>query len=146
VRIVILAAVVASTVYAGAPRLMETAQLALTMPRFRDVDARRAILFGSWYRAVRQIDGVAPRDASIDFVLLRPEARDIAVLGAAELQPRDVRLFDGWDGWKQRKRTILIHGERAANAVVGPPPLPAPFVVAVDPNAEPPLKLTEPPR
>lgn len=144
-RIAVIVLLVASTVYAGGRRLLETARLARELARIDELDERRSILFGTWYRAVRDVARGVPSDASVDFVMLRPEARDIAVLGAAELQPRDVRLFDGWAAWRERRRAILIHGPHAANAV-GPPPPPARFVVVVDPHAEPPLKFAEPPR
>ncbi|MFL6245260.1 MAG: hypothetical protein ACJ74H_04495 [Thermoanaerobaculia bacterium] len=139
-RVALLVLLAASTVFAGVRRLGDTARLAYNLRALPDVEARRAVLFGPWYVAVQQLRRDTPANATIDFVMVRPEARDIAVLGAAELQPRDVRLFDGWDGWKQRTRAELLHDARAANAVHGPPPGPAPFVIVVDPAADPPLR------
>ncbi len=144
VRIAILVLIVASTVFAGAKRLSETGRLARDLAKLPDLEARRTMLFGTWYIAVQQLRRDIPADATIDFVMLRPDARDIAVLGAAELQPRDVRLFDGWDAWKRRARAELLHDARAANAAPGPLPAPAQFVVAVDPTAQPPLRLVNP--
>jgi hypothetical protein len=140
VRVAILALIVASTVIAGAQRLADTARLSYHLARLPDLETRRATLFGSWYEGVQRLRRETPTDATIDFVMLRPEARDIAVLGAAELQPRDVRLFDGWDAWKRRKRAELLHDARAANAVPGLLPSPARFVVVVDPTAAEPLR------
>jgi hypothetical protein len=143
VRIAVVVLIVASSVFAGTKRLADVGRLARELVR-QDLETRRATLFGPWYVAVQQLRRDTPADATIDFVMLRPEARDIAVLGAAELQPRDVRLFDGWDAWKQRRRAELLHDARAANAVAAaPPPSPARFVVVVDPTAQPPLHLLQ---
>jgi hypothetical protein len=140
VRIALLVLIVASSVIAGARRLFDTAQLAVQLARSPDLEARRRVLFGSWYEGVQRLRRETPPDATIDFVMLRAEARDIAVLGAAELQPRDVRLFDGWDAWKRRQRAELLHDARAANAAPGPPPGAARFVVIVDPAAAEPFR------
>jgi hypothetical protein len=140
VRVAILALLMASMIYAGGQRLSGTARLAYDLRQLPDLEARRVRCFGNWYVAAAHLRDHTPVNATIDFVMVRPEARDIAVLAAAELQPRDVRLFDGWDAWKQRRRAILLHDARAANAVPGPPPAPAQFVVAVDPAVEPPLR------
>lgn len=139
-RVALLVLIVASSVFAGAKRYYETARLAAQMARLPDLETRRRVLFGHWYEGVQRLRAATPSNATIDFVMVRPEARDIAVLGAAELQPRDVRLFDGWDAWKQRRRAVLLHDDRAANAVAGPPPSPAQFVVAVDPQAPEPFR------
>jgi hypothetical protein len=144
-RIAVIVVLVASTVFAGARRLAETARLAVSLTRVDGVEARRGLLFGPWYPAVEQMRRAVPATAAIDFVMVRPEARDVAVLATAELQPRDVRLFDGWAAWRQRTRAILIHDARAANAAPGPPPPPAAFVVAVDPAAAPPLRIVRAP-
>ncbi|HET8797011.1 MAG TPA: hypothetical protein VFO89_04955, partial [Thermoanaerobaculia bacterium] len=132
-RKALLALFVVATIVAGAPRLFETLRTAREMARLETIEQRRTLLFGSWYAAVEALKRSTPESASIDFVMLRPEGRDVAVLGAAELQPRDVRLFDGWDAWRRRERAILLHDDRAANAVPGPPPPVAPIVVLVDP-------------
>lgn len=145
-RWVAIVVFVAASVIAGAPRLVETLRLARELARQPDAEGRRVVIFGPWYAAVQRLRDATPANATIDFVMLRAEARDIAVLGAAELQPRDVRLFDGWDAWRARNRAILLHDDRAANAVPGPPPLPAQFVVVVDPAADPPFRIVEAPR
>jgi hypothetical protein len=132
VRNAILVLLVAGTMLTGAKRLYETVDLAYHLARIPDLETRKLTLFGPWYAGVQRLRRETPPDATIDFVLLRPEARDIAVLGAAELQPRDVRLFDGWENWKARRRAELLHDARAANAAPGPPPSPARFVVVVD--------------
>jgi hypothetical protein len=140
-RVALLILLVASSVVAGGKRLADTARFAGDLAKLEEVEARRATIFGPWYVAVQQLRREIPNDAVVDFVLLRPEARDIAVLGAAELQPRDVRLFDGWDAWHARMRAELLHDARAANAVPGLATPPAQFVVVVDPTANPPLRL-----
>ena len=140
VRVAILALLLAGTMVAGAKRLGDTARLAYNLRALPDLEARRTQLFGPWYAAVQQLRRGIPANASVDFVMVRPEARDIAVLAAAELQPRDVRLFDSWNAWIERRRAVLLHDARAANAVPGPLPRPAQFVVVVDPAADPPLR------
>lgn len=129
---------------AGAPRLRENWRVARDLAPLHE-ESRRARWFGKWYLAVAQLRNDIPSNATIDFVMLRPEARDIAVLGAAELQPRDVRLFDGWDAWRKRERAILLHDDRAANAATTTPPSKAQYVVIVDPNLEPSLQRVEAP-
>lgn len=140
-RAAVLFLLVASTILAGGKRLVDTGRLAFELARLDDLEARRATMFGPWYVAVQHLRSEIPPDATVDFVMLRPDARDIAVLGAAELQPRDVRLFDGWEAWRHRTRAELLHDARAANAAPGPPPAVAQFVVVVDPGAYPPLRL-----
>lgn len=144
-RVVAIVLFVASMIIAGAPRLREVLRDANALAPLT-FESRRARWFGKWYPAVAQLRNDIPETATVDFVLLRPEARDIAVLGAAELQPRDVRLFDGWDAWRKRERAILLHDDRAANAVAGAPPGVAQYVVIVDPQIEPPLRRVEAPR
>jgi hypothetical protein len=141
VRRILLILLVATSLLAGAKRLGDTARLARELGKLDTLEERRARLFGNWYVAMQQLRHATPNDATIDFVMLHAEGRDIAVLAAAELQPRDVRLFDGWDAWKRRSRAELLHDARAANAAPGPLPGPAQFVVAVDPTHEPPLRL-----
>ena len=139
-RAVAAVLIVATSIAAGGPRLYDTARLAVQLARVDGLEARRALLFGDWYRHVQRLRDATPPGATIDFVMVRPEARDIAVLGAAELQPRDVRLFDGWEAWRARKRAELLRDARAANAVPGPPPSPARLVVVVDPAAPEPFR------
>jgi len=139
-RIAVVVLVVATSVIAGARRLYDSAHLAAQLARTPDLETSRRLLFGHWYEGLQQLRRETPPDATIDFVMLRPEARDIAVLGAAELQPRDVRLFDGWNAWKRRKRAELLHDARAANAAPGPPPSRAQLVVIVDPQATEPFR------
>jgi len=130
-RLALAVAFLAVTIVAGAPRLYETATLAYHLARVPDLETRRLTVFGPWYAGVQRLRRETPPDATIDFVLLRPEARGIAVLAATELLPRDVRLFEGWEAWKRRERATLLRDARAANAV-GSPPGPAQFVVTVD--------------
>lgn len=139
-RLALIVLIVASSVVSGARRLYDVAHLAVQLARQPDLDTRRRVLFGPWFEGVQRLARETPPSATIDFVMLRPEARDIAVLGAAELQPRDVRLFDGWEAWKQRKRAELLHDTRAANAAPGPPPSRARLVVTVDPSLPEPFR------
>jgi hypothetical protein len=145
VRIAAIVLFLASMFIAGAPRLRELFRTANDLAPLT-FESKRGRWFGKWYGAVAQLRETIPATATIDFVMLRAEARDIAVLGAAELQPRDVRLFDGWNAWRRRERAILLHDDRAANAVPGMPPTAADYVVVVDPNVEPPLQIVEAPR
>lgn len=138
---VAIGAFVASSVFAGANRLFELTRLARMMAGLDSFEARRLVVFGPWYASVQRIRDTTPPDATIDFVMITPSARDIAVLGGAELQPRDVRFFDGWDAWKRRERAEFLHDARAANAAPAPPPGPARTVVAVDPKSDPPLRI-----
>ena len=107
------------------------------------MEERERALFGPWYAQAEEIRASVPQHASIDFVLLRPEARDLAVLAGALMYPRDARYFDGWDAWRARRRAEFMNDSRAVNAAPGPPPPPAPFVVVADPAATPQLRLVE---
>jgi hypothetical protein len=140
VRVAILVLLVLSIVVGGGKRLYETGRFAFQIAHEADLEKRRRIVFGGWYEGVQRLRRDTPPDASIDFVMLRPDARDLAVLAAAELQPRDVRLFDGWTAWKQRRRAALLHDRKAANAASASPPSPAQIVVVIDPAAEEPFR------
>jgi hypothetical protein len=63
-----------------------------------------------------------PRTATVDIVMLSPRARESAVFLGAELAPRDVRFFDGWEAWRARRRAAFMNDPRAVNAAPGPPP------------------------
>jgi hypothetical protein len=139
-----LALLLLSVVIASHRRLLETARLSVAMARIGSWDERRATLFGDWYRDVLTLRRSIPPHEAVDFVMTKPPARDIAVLAGAELGPRDVRFFDGWDAWRARKRADFLHDARAANAIPAPPPSVARYVVAVDPDARPRLKLVAP--
>jgi hypothetical protein len=122
------------------------ARMTREMAQLRTIEERRLKQYGSWYASAQQLRGTTPADATIDFVMVTPAARDIAVLAGSELQPRDVRFFEGWDAWKRRKRADFLLDERAANAAPGPLPGPARFIVAVDPSSDPPLRIVRPPQ
>lgn len=104
-------------------------------------EERRTILFDGWYEAALRIDAVLPERVAVDIILKTPAARDIAVLGSTLLQPRDCRIFDGFDAYARRQRAILIRDSRAVNAAPGASPQAAPYLVIADPAAEPPLRL-----
>lgn len=112
--------------------------------RPQPMEERKAMLFAPWYAEAVELGRRVPRHGSIDFVMVTPNARDIAVLAGAVLQPRDVRFFDGWDAWRTRTRARFLHDERAANAAAGPPPAPSDVVVAVDPAATPQFRVVSP--
>lgn len=122
----------------GAPRYVAALREARDLAKL-SMAQRRAELFGNWYADAMQLQAALPRNASIDFVMLTPAARDVAVLAGAALQPRDCRFFDGWDAWRARRRYAFLRDARAANAAPGPPPGPADAVVVVDAAAEHPL-------
>jgi len=135
-----LAALLCSTGFFGAARLFDVVTLSWrlhAMPR----DQRRAVLFGSWDASARRLAASIPADAAVDMVMVVPESRDLAVLGGAILQPRDCRFFDGWDGWRARRRAEFFHDARAANAPNAVPPPAARYVVAVDPREATPFRL-----
>ncbi len=75
----------------------------------------------------------------IDFVMLDPAARDLAVFTAGLVAPRPARLFEGRAEWEQRKPAILFRDDRAANAVPAPPTSKAATVVLIDSRREPPM-------
>ncbi len=141
-----LALLVLSSVAAGAGRLRSIALLTRDMARLRSTEERRLVLFGPWYASVQHLRTAIPAKATVDFVMLTPDARDLAVLGGAELQPRDVRFFDGWEAWKLRKRAEFLHDARAANAAPGLALTSAQFVVTVDPKSDPPFRIVPAPQ
>jgi len=122
----------------GAPRYLAMLREVRGLARL-PMEQRRVELFGNWYADAVRLQGEVSPTKSIDFVMLTPAARDVAVLAGATLQPRDCRYFDGWDAWRARRRAEFLHDARAANAVPGPPPGPADVVVVVDAAAEHPL-------
>lgn len=133
-----IALFLATIVPYGAPRYAATLRLARDLAK-RPMEERRAELFGGWYADAMRLRAETPPNASIDFVMLTPAARDAAILAGAALQPRDCRYFDGWEAWRARRRAEFVHDARAVNAPPGPPPGPADVVVAVDAAAEHPL-------
>lgn len=78
-------------------------------------------------------------NAPVDFVMLDPGARDLAVFTAARIAPRPVRLFEGRAAWEQRTPAILFRDDRAANAVPVPPTSKAATIVFIDSRREPPM-------
>jgi hypothetical protein len=127
------------------PRYREVLSIASAL-RPLAIEERKRTLFGPWYAEAAFLHETVPADGAIDFVMLTPSARDIAVLAGAVLQPRDVRYFDGWESWESRTRATFLHDARAANAAPGPPPPIAPIVVAVDPAAIPHFRIVRAPQ
>jgi len=109
--------------------------------RGESAEARRRITLGSWYVTIAEVRHLVPASGSVDFVMLTPEGRDVAVFAGAALAPRDCRFFSGWEDWRARRRATFFHDERAANAPQGPPPGAASCVVLVDGHLDPPLRI-----
>lgn len=104
-------------------------------------EVRRRVVLGSWHAVVEEVRGRVPESGAIDFVMVTPEGRDVAVFAGAALAPRDCRYFDGWDDWRARRRAVFFHDDRAANAAPGPAPGEADLVVVVDGRIDPPLRI-----
>jgi hypothetical protein len=109
--------------------------------RGESAEAKRRITSGSWYVTIAEVRRRVPASGSVDFVMLTPEGRDVAVFAGAALAPRDCRFFSGWDDWRARRRATFFQDERAANAPPGPPPGAASCVVLVDGRLDPPLRI-----
>jgi hypothetical protein len=105
------------------------------------MEQRKASLFGAWYVEARALRDSLPPGATVDFVMTDGAAGDIAVLAAAELQPHDVRFFEGWDAWRARERAIFLRDEKAANAPNLTPPALSDVVVAVSGSSVPHLRV-----
>ncbi len=140
VRIIFILVILAAIVPSGIRRQIETLRLVSALSG-RSMEERRSFLFGRWYEEAQRLARTIPPAAPVDLVMIGPDARDVAVLSGALLHPRDCRFFDGWEAWKRRERARFLHDDRAANAVPGPPPQRAEFLVVVDPAAEPPLQI-----
>jgi hypothetical protein len=82
-----------------------------------------------------EIEARVPRGGTVDIVMLTPGARERAVFLGADLHPRDVRFFEGWEAWRARRRAIFMHDARAVNAPPGPPPGPPHLVVEIGEKA-----------
>lgn len=135
-RAVFLAAVVVSSIGFGARDYYSLGRIANDLQPLT-MEQRRTTLFAPWYAEVAATRAGLPVTSSIDFVMLTPQARDIAVLAGPLLQPRDVRYFDGWEAWRRRERARFFHDDQATNAIPGPPPGAADVVLSIDPAAAP---------
>jgi len=100
--------------------------------RQHSVADRKRIAYGAWVPVAEEIRARVPPGGSVDVVMLTPHARETAVFAGAELAPRDVRFFDGWEAWRARRRATFFHDARAANAPAGPVPGAASLVVTID--------------
>lgn len=135
-RRALIAALVGASLWVGFPELFSILRLSASLAQ-KTPEERRASLFAPWYADVVRLRNDVPRHASIDLVMISPRARDVAVLAGPLLQPRDVRYFDGFADWQARRRAVFLLGDKAANAVPGPPPGPADVTVMVDPGSTP---------
>jgi len=130
-KITLIVACLAMSVPYGIPVYVDRLRLAWAL-RQLSMDERKVVLFAPWYQEAVALDHELPAGSTVDFVMAKPAARDIAVLGGAVLQPRDVRFFDGWEAWRLRRRAAFLRDDLAVNAASGPPPTPAATVVLVD--------------
>ena len=128
-----------SAIWYGAPWLFGVVRLARDLAPL-SMNARREAIFGAWYGQATQIRASVPRGAVVDLVMVKPKARDLAVLAGAVLQPCVCQYFDGWTAWRARQRAAFIHDPRAANAPPSVPVQPARIVIAVDPDGTPQLQ------
>lgn len=135
-RITFLAAVVLSSIGYGARDYYSLGRIARDLQPLT-MEQRRTTLFAPWYAEVAAIRSGLPVASSIDFVMLTPQARDVAVLAGPLLQPRDVRYFDGWEAWRRRERARFFHDDKATNAIPGPPPAAADVTLSIDPAGTP---------
>ena len=141
----LIAALLGSALPSGAPAYLDNLRYAWSL-RPMSMEERKAALFAPWYAEATALARSVPADSAIDFVMVKPGARDIAVLAGAVLQPRDVRFFDGCDSWRSRKRAAFLHDDRAVNAAPGPAPAPAAVAVVVDAEAVPQFRVVAIPR
>lgn len=86
-RVAVLFLPVASTIFAGAKRLVETGRLAFELARVDDLEARRATLFGPWYVAVQQLRREIPGDATVEFERTRSPRSEGDVSLSADCLP-----------------------------------------------------------
>ena len=132
-----IAACVLPAAPASIRELTSRVSLATTFLPMSEADRRLALL-GWPERIARELTKLGSHEP-IDFVILDPGARDLAVFTAARVAPRPSRLFEGRQAFEQRKPAILFRDDRAANAVPGPPSIKARTVVVVDSRREPPM-------
>lgn len=136
----LLIVVIGSSVWNGARRQWESVRFASQL-RTHSMEERRAILFAPWYAEVTSLAATLPESASVDVVMLTPQARDVAVLAGPLLQPRDVRYFDGRGAWLRRERARFLHDDKASNAIPGPPPGAAAVTLSIDPAGTPMIRV-----
>lgn len=102
-------------------------------------EAERRVMVLGWPERIgselQKLDSNEP----VDFVMLDPDARDLAVFTAARIAPRPVRLFEGRAAWEQRTPALLFRDDRAANAVPAPPTSKAATIVFIDSRRQPPM-------
>lgn len=145
IPIVLAVGFLAAIVPFGARPAIEACRLAYQL-RSVPVPERKVFLIGAWVRDVERLRRATPAGSSIDLVMIGPEARDLAVLSAAMLQPRDCRIFAGWEAWRKRERAHFLQGTQSANAPPGLATPPAQVVVALDVSDAQPFRAVERPR
>lgn len=121
-------------------QLVTRARFAASLAPLPKAERQRAV-YGPAYGMAEEIRRRAGDSDAVDFVMLTPEARDLAVFTGALVAPRPVRFFLGEDAWRRRERATFFHDARAANAPPGAPPGRAAVVVLVDPRATPPMRV-----
>jgi hypothetical protein len=135
----------AGAIWYGTPPLLQLSRLARSLAP-RSMAERRDELFGPWYVEAEQLRAAIPRGAVVDIVMTSPNARDIAVLAGAMLQPCTCQYFDGTRAWRQRQQAIFLHDARAANAAPGNLVRPGQFIIVANPDETPALRMTRGPQ
>ena len=134
------AIVLLSVLVAGVPTYAKVVRLAASLMPL-SMQERRVALFGAPYQAAISMRRTLHPGATIDIVMMTPEARDVAILTGSELHGYDCQFFEGVDAWQLRKRAAFFRDARAANAVPGPPPTRASVVLTVAPGADASLRV-----
>lgn len=94
---------------------------------------RRAALLGDWTRNAAAIAAGLSPQARVDLVFTDERGRELAPFIAAELYPRAVWCYDGWEAWRARTPAPFIRDARAVNASAAPPAA-SDAVVEIDPQ------------
>jgi hypothetical protein len=136
--LVVLAPAVPATIRAWTVQA-RAAHALRALPR----EQRMQVIFAWQYTIARELRSRTGPDDAIDIVMAVPEARDLAVFVAGFLAPRPIRIFQGLDDWKQRKRAIFFPDALAANAPNPMLPGKAAVTVVLDPRNEPPYRILD---
>jgi hypothetical protein len=139
-RLLCLTGAFLSVIIPGVLSHVDRLRLARSLRHMTMIERKTALL-APWYGQSLALRTAVPEEGAVDFVMARPAARDFAVLAGAVMHPRDVRFFDGWPAWRERRRADFVHDARAVNAAPGPAPGAAAVVVLIDPEATPQFRV-----
>lgn len=114
----------------SARALLDTVAQAVSLARTARPEHRVA-LFGEWQNSVEAIRAGTGNTDTIDFVMIGTSSRDLAVFAGAQLRPRRMQFFDGWDAWRQREPAKFMRDSRAANKPPAVTVVPPDFIVVV---------------